>query len=151
MSKLVTITGADLCLLTGLTDRRHRQIAKSGYFPPPIRGDYQRDVALAGMFKYYREMGERTRNLKDKLDEEKVREKQLKNDETDKRLVDKEKLASCVATMLTAFRDLVYQKFENEAPTAMSTIDVPSARIIGRRMAGELLDKLQAAFKLWNL
>jgi hypothetical protein len=28
-----TITSAELATLTGLTDRRHRQLAASGYFP----------------------------------------------------------------------------------------------------------------------
>ena len=35
-----TITAEKLCLLTGLTDRRHRQISKEGFFPPPIRSLY---------------------------------------------------------------------------------------------------------------
>src|SRR5256885_3244989 len=31
-----TISADRLCSLTGLTDRRHRQLAKEGYFPPPM-------------------------------------------------------------------------------------------------------------------
>lgn len=50
-----TITAEKLCALTGLTDRRHRQLAKSGYFPPPIMGEYQLHPVIIGMFKYYKE------------------------------------------------------------------------------------------------
>lgn len=50
-----TIEGDRLCFITGLTDRRHRQLAKEGYFPPPIRGKYQLVRTLQGLFRYYRE------------------------------------------------------------------------------------------------
>jgi hypothetical protein len=50
-----TIDAEKLCALTGLTDRRHRQLAKEGYFPTPVRGLYQLTATIAGMFRYYRE------------------------------------------------------------------------------------------------
>lgn len=54
-----TITAEDLCTLTGLTDRRHRQLAGEGYFPPPIKGQYQQVLSIRGLFRYYREMRQR--------------------------------------------------------------------------------------------
>jgi hypothetical protein len=51
-----TIEADKLCHLTGLTDRRHRQLAKEGYFPPPLRGKYQLIRTLQGLFRYYREV-----------------------------------------------------------------------------------------------
>lgn len=71
------ISGDELCSLTGLTDRRHRQIAKDGYFAPPLRGEYERQAALRGMFRYFREArekagatlaSERLRKLKEDAD-----------------------------------------------------------------------------------
>ena len=50
-----TISADKLCALTGLTDRRHRQLAKDGWFPPPYKGQYDANKALAGLFKYFRE------------------------------------------------------------------------------------------------
>ena len=44
-----------LCSLTGLSDRRHRQLAARGFFPPPIRSVYQRNETLAGLFRYFKE------------------------------------------------------------------------------------------------
>lgn len=54
-----TIDADKLCALTGLTDRRHRQIADQGFFPPPTKGKYQLTPTIAGMFKYYREAYQR--------------------------------------------------------------------------------------------
>jgi hypothetical protein len=54
-SRTATISADELCVFTGLTDRRHRQLAKSGYFPPPLRGHYQKDKTVAGLFLYFRE------------------------------------------------------------------------------------------------
>ena len=54
-----TIAAVKLCSLTGLTDRRHRQIADQGFFPPPTRGLYQLTPTIAGMFRYYREAYQR--------------------------------------------------------------------------------------------
>jgi len=56
MAETQHIAAEQLCSLTGLSDRRHRQIAKDGYFPPPINGQYQMAVTLQGMFRYYREL-----------------------------------------------------------------------------------------------
>jgi phage terminase Nu1 subunit (DNA packaging protein) len=55
-SQKPTITASDLCTLTGLTDRRHRQLAAQGFFPPPLRGEYERDAVIAGMLRFYREI-----------------------------------------------------------------------------------------------
>ena len=56
MAEIQTISGARLCTLTGLSDRRHRQLADDGYFPPPIKGEYQLTPTIQGMFRYYREL-----------------------------------------------------------------------------------------------
>lgn len=49
------LTGAQLCEITGLTDRRHRQLADEGYFPPPIKGIYQFLPTLKGVVAYLRD------------------------------------------------------------------------------------------------
>ena len=49
-----TIAGQQLTDISGLTDRRHRQLADAGHFPPPNRGAYQTGETLRGLFKYYK-------------------------------------------------------------------------------------------------
>lgn len=53
-----TITADKLCALTGLTDRRHRQLAKAGYFPPPKNAEYDLALTVKGLFDYYRQTKE---------------------------------------------------------------------------------------------
>jgi hypothetical protein len=43
-----------ICSITGLSDRRIRQLSHDGYFPAPIRGVYQTEETLKGLFRYYR-------------------------------------------------------------------------------------------------
>jgi len=52
--ELPCLAADTLRLLTGLTDRRHRQLAEAGYYRPPIRGVYGAD-AIPGLFKYFTE------------------------------------------------------------------------------------------------
>lgn len=57
MADRSTISASQLCAITGLTDRQHRNIAKAGYFPPPMRGVYHhREATLFGIIKYQREL-----------------------------------------------------------------------------------------------
>ena len=51
----VTVSALGLSAWTGLTDRRHRQLAEQGFFPAPIRGQYQIDATLTGLFRHLRE------------------------------------------------------------------------------------------------
>jgi len=50
-----TITADRLAEITGLTDRRHRQLADAGYIPHPKRGVYHMEKALAGFIRYLSE------------------------------------------------------------------------------------------------
>jgi len=53
------LTAEKFCQITNLTDRRHRQLAGEGYFPPPIKGNWQLTPCLQGMVKYLRELAEK--------------------------------------------------------------------------------------------
>ena len=64
------ISAEMLCDITKLTDRRHRQLADDGYFPPPIAGVYQMVPTLTGIVNYLREMADRN---SDSMAEEKLR------------------------------------------------------------------------------
>lgn len=56
-----SISGDDLCSLTGFTDRWHRKIAEKGYFPPPIRGKYEFVKTMQGLFDHQRELTEQSK------------------------------------------------------------------------------------------
>lgn len=54
-AKAQTISAEKLTALTGLTDRRHRQLAQAGFFPPPVKGQYRMAATIQGMFRHYRQ------------------------------------------------------------------------------------------------
>src|SRR5438128_497088 len=57
-----TISAEQLCSYTGLTDRRHRQLATAGFFRPPILGRYQAGKTLLGVIRYQRELIQKKNN-----------------------------------------------------------------------------------------
>ena len=75
-----TLTADKLCALTGLSDRRHRQLAKAGYFPPPKRGEYQLSATIKGMFSYYRELGQKKTQTDEEIKGERLRKLKIAND-----------------------------------------------------------------------
>jgi hypothetical protein len=80
--------------------------------------------------------------------EQQERKLKIANDERDGLLVEKEDLARRAAPLLRQMTDLIYQKMGEEGPLAMAGIDVPTGRIVGRRMASEVVEKLNAALKV---
>jgi hypothetical protein len=53
--QLGQITSDDLCKLTGYSDIHHRQLAKRGYFPPPVNGLYNAVKSIQGVIKYLKD------------------------------------------------------------------------------------------------
>lgn len=51
-----TLSGDELIAITTLTDRRHRQLAKAGFFPSPINGRYKALATLRGLFTHFRKL-----------------------------------------------------------------------------------------------
>jgi len=62
-----------------------------------------------------------------------------------------EDLAKEIGPTLTAFREGLYNALEMAAPMSMSGMGIAECRILGRRLAGELLLKLQAVFQKWSV
>ena len=62
-----TIAIAQLARLSGLTDRRLRELASEGWFPKSVEGQYQLVPTIQGLLRYYREL-EHSRILQDAYD-----------------------------------------------------------------------------------
>ena len=50
-----TIAGAQMAKLSGLTERRLRELAAEGFFPKPNDGKFQLVPTIQGLLRYYRE------------------------------------------------------------------------------------------------
>ena len=67
MSDTGTIAPAQLVRLSGLTERRLRELAAEGWFPKPVNGQYQLVPTIQGLLRYYRER-EQSRVMLDAYD-----------------------------------------------------------------------------------
>lgn len=87
-----TIHADKLCALTGLTDRRHRQLAKAGYFPPPAMSEYQLAPTIKGMFQYYREQKAKQKSSKERIDKARAEKLEIGNETLKRELLPAEEV-----------------------------------------------------------
>lgn len=151
MTKERTITGDELTRLTGLTDRRHRQLAKDGHFPPPDGGEYKYEETIRGLFKYYQERNDSMRDKKEQIEDEKHRKLKLENDEFEGLLKRTSDLQQAIAPALERLRKVTYDKLQLEMPKAAAGMDIPQARIFGGRLADDLMIEWGKVFKAWAI
>lgn len=104
MAETQTITGERLCTLTGLSDRRHRQLAEQGYFPPPLKGQYQLTPTIQGMFRYYRELQARGN---DEFAMERLRKTRAEANLAELRLSKERKQSLDAATVVKAWENII--------------------------------------------
>lgn len=129
-----TIRAEALCSLTGLTDRRHRQLAEQNYFPPPIRGAYQRDKTIAGLFKYFQEqIHARDDSLKIEQRELAIARKEKVREETEilrKAYVRKSEIGPALRNLSLHQRATLQFKLEQEL--APNLVGLSAAEILER-------------------
>lgn len=119
-----TISAERLCSLTGLTDRRHRQLAKQGYFPPPTNGNYPLNQTITGLFKYFRERAKGADPLT-KARQAEIESRTALNhlaiDEKQRKLVPVAELGPIIGKFLTEAKSKIYghPKLEQEEKDAL--------------------------------
>ena len=143
-----TISSDALEKLTGLSDRRHRQIAKLGFFPPPKNGVYLLSPTIRGMFVYYRGLNQNeTRELKLREEHRKLK---LINDFKEGKLIPIETVKHVHSRTLARVDQVIEQKLSNEYPSAVAGLDVPQARVYGKRLGDQLREEFQKLNQLWQ-
>jgi len=145
------MTAEEFCAITLLKDRRLRQIADAHFFPPPIESRWHTWSALTGFIRYQREKKDDTNEMKVKTEYEKHRKIKLANDEKAGLLTDTQTLAEQVQPTQAEIKKFLYAVLGDEAPTAMAGVDVPQARILGRRYADKICLKFKTMFSQWKL
>lgn len=142
------ISGDKLSLLTGLTDRRHRQLAKEGYFPPPENGQYQWALTIRGLFKYYREHKERTHG---ELAEEKLAKMRTDRKLSELRLaqqqgyvIDREVVLEMLAVLSQKLDLLLRLKLEVELGPRISGKSAAEANVEGGMILDEIREVINA-------
>ncbi len=141
------ISADKLCELTGLTDRRHRQLAKDGWFPSPYKGRYEANKTLAGLFKYLREQ------LAKKSDVEKTERAKLatiKRETAEEMLailrekyVEKDAIGPALRNVSLHQRAVLQRKLESELGPNLAGLTTPEIR---KRLAAAV-DEICAIFR----
>lgn len=129
---LQTITADKLRELTGLTDQRHRQLAKEGWFPPPIESAYQLEATVSGLFRYYREANRRTKEKSADLKDEKTKKENhllnLKIAREEGRSIPREAVDTAVLDLAVRQRSELYRILVNELPSQIVGQDIATVR-----------------------
>lgn len=136
-----------LCSKTGLTDRRHRQIAAAGYFPSPIRGRYQTGLTLLGMIRY---LSEQNRKKDDHLRQEQEQltraKRQLAEEELAAlrgRYVERDLIGPALRNLSLHQRAVLQRKLEQEL--APNLVGLTTVEILSR--IKPMVDELCAIFR----
>lgn len=141
-----TITAEKLCALTGLSDRRHRQLAKEGYFPPPVDSVYQLAPTITGMFRHYRELGQRRSGTQAELKEEKTKHEiallKAKLDREEKRVYDADEVHRVFMHIGTDIKGEITRLMESELPPKLDGLPAVQMRPILRDATVTILNRV---------
>lgn len=148
-----TLTYEKLEQLTGLglTDRRLRQLAKEGHFPEPVDGQYDWPLTIRGLLKYYRDQQSALAQRKQLIADEQHRTLKRNNDLADGVLVARADVVAEFRKTVDPIKVLLRQKLENEYPLAVAGLDVPQARIYGKRLEDDILSEMQKLFATFGV
>lgn len=149
-----TLTGEQLEALTGLTDRRFRQLAKLGYFPSPVRGQYQQVATIRGLFKYYREdhnqaaktlTGAKLTKLK--ADAEMAR---IKLAEAKREVIDRDLVADYLNAWVAKLDLLLAAELENNIPNLILGQPIDEVRREMRNCHDRIRDSTRRGLRAWE-
>lgn len=141
-TKLFTING--LSDETGV-DRRTIKKRLAGTEPRKVEGSSK----LYALDDLANATADATDNdpLRDQKLREEVRKLKIANDAKDRILVPKSDVAAAVRRALAQVATISESKLVNEYPTAVAGLDVPQARIYGRRLHDALMGECQKLAK----
>ena len=145
------ITADELCALTGLTDRRHRQLASDGYFPEPKRGRYQTRKTLQGLFRFMLDRSNRKGSIdaaKLKKIEEEARLLEIERQEREGLLVSKAACDQANKKFYAIIMQGIDQKFGQELPSLAVSLDEVGIHGVVMRKKKEFMDAARAALRL---
>ena len=146
------ISATELEDLTGLTDRRHRQIAGEGYFPKPERGIYIRADTLRGMFQFYRERSEKELLTKERilLTRGKRVEREILNGELMGTYQSTASMAERVFALGEEIKGALNFHLNDRLPAINAGLDAVAQRVNNRKVFGEILARWQDFAKRWT-
>ena len=89
-------------------------------------------------------------SLKDQKLNEEIRKLRNINDKAEKLVVSKSAGKTVIQACVERIRPFLEQKLENEYPSAVAGMDVPQARVYGRRIHDQIVIELQKLHSEWE-
>lgn len=89
-------------------------------------------------------------SLKDQKLNEEIRKLKIANDSKEKLVVLRDNVKSACGACIDKIRTFLEQKLENEYPSAVVGMEVPQARVYGRRVNDQVLLELQKLREVWD-
>lgn len=137
---LVTVHDAEL--LTGLGERRLRQLATEGFFPQPVENQFDLVQTVKGVLGYYRDAKNRYRESVDRLKAVKLERETQKIELELKRMEGETVEIAAVNEFLlhvaTLQKTALYQALQKELPPRSAGKTEPELAVLGREVADTL-------------
>jgi hypothetical protein len=87
--------------------------------------------------------------LKERKTFEEWRKLKIRNDREEAGLISREAVKATVKALVPKFHELLDRKLLNEYPAAVAGLDVPGARIYGKKLNDEIRAEIQSWAHLW--
>jgi len=142
-----------LCELTGLTDRRHRQLADAGYFPSPQNGEYDFERTIEGLFRYFREQIAKKSNS---LAKEQLRLTKAKREKTEAEagklrglLIEKDEVGPALRNLAAHQRATLQHKIERELAPNLAGRPVGEIMTLCQRAVDDVCEVFEKGIAEW--
>jgi hypothetical protein len=149
-----TLSAAQLCVLTDLTDQHHRRLASKGFFPPPEKARYQFTPVIQGIIRYYREMVDRAKSRTEELKQGKLERENkkldLELDRLGKKMVLIKEVDQLHLHIGSLQKAILIAKLEREMPVRTEGKTAPEKVLIGRAIVDELCDIFSQRIDQWK-
>jgi len=151
--KLV-LTADELSEWTGLTDKRHRQIADEGYFPPPDDGLYILGETIKGMFRYYRDQAGKAKGKVTELRqvnlERQNRRLEIEIKKIEGEMIEVREVREMFMRVALLLKSILFGALEQELPAKASGKTPEEIRMIARGIGDRMLDCLRNEQGTWE-
>jgi len=140
--------GYSVNALSKLTGRDRRTLDKILVNVPPLRVKgktkrYALDAVQAAL------AAKPDKSLRDEKLTEEVRKLRIRNDRDDGRLISVDDVKRRESSILAKVDAIIEQKLSNEYPSAVAGLDVPQARVYGKRLGDQIRGMFQDLATNW--
>lgn len=135
-----------LAVETGLNERTVRKrLVDAGLFPPDMHPRAKVIEALRPA------SGDKDGDtIKERKTFEEWRKLKIANDAKEGALIPRAVVAECVRKLAAKFTTLLDSKLENEYPASVAGLDVPAARIYGKKLNDQIRADVQSWAEVWR-